>query len=194
MNATIPLPIPTQRLLLRDLEPSDLMALLACTSDPAVTQYMYYAPMSLEKTREYLRQLIAASTWSPRTSWHLAVVRSADQTVLGTCDLSVDGHGEGDLGYLLARFAWGQGYASEAARVMVRHGFETLGLQRIYGLCHAAHAHSARVLEKAGLVRESLLRNCATLKDEQWDMLLYSRTRASWRAALCDPHSGRPGS
>jgi RimJ/RimL family protein N-acetyltransferase len=65
---------------------------------------------------------------------------------------------------------------------MVRHGFETLGLRRIYSLCHSAHRASGGVLEKAGLAQESLLRNCSTLKNKQWDMQLYSRTLAGWRA------------
>lgn len=180
MSAAIPLPIRTERLLLRDLALQDLRALFACTSDPDVTRFMYYAPMSLAETEDYLQQLIATQHERPRSSWHLAVVRASDQRVLGVCDVTCDTKGHADLGYMLAPFAWGQGYASEAACAMVRHAFETLGLERIAGLCHTAHQASAHVLEKAGLVLETVVRDCKTLKGEQWDMLLYGRSRASW--------------
>ena len=177
------LPIRTERLVLRDLLPSDLEALHACTSDPGVTHFMYYAPMSLSQTEQYLREMIAAQLLRPRRAWELAIVRSADGVVLGACDITLNEPGAGDLGYLLARFAWGYGYATEAACAMVREGFETLGLERIDGLCHIEHLASAHVLEKAGLLHERLLRSYKTVKGEPWDMLLYSRTRDAWRAA-----------
>jgi RimJ/RimL family protein N-acetyltransferase len=184
MSALICLPLPTERLLLRDFVPSDLKALFACMSDPAVTRFMYYGPMTLAQTEEHLLQLIDAQGRSPRTSWELAVVRASDQAVLGACDIMLDAQGHGDLGYLLARGAWGQGYASEAAGAMVRQGFMALELPRIYSLCHCAHRASARVMEKAGLLREALLRDHPTPRNESWDMLLYSRTRDSWLASL----------
>lgn len=180
MNASLPLPIRTARLTLRDFVPSDLTSVLAYTSDPLVTRFMYCSPMSLSQTHEFLLQVIGAQRQRPRASWELAVVRSSDQALLGACDISLDEHGDGDLGYILARFAWGHGYASEAAAAIVRHGFNVLRLPRIFGLCHVAHRASARVLEKAGLRRESLIERCKTVKGEQWDMLVYSRTRETW--------------
>jgi RimJ/RimL family protein N-acetyltransferase len=195
MSPRLRLPIRTERLVLRDLVPSDLEALYACTSDPDVTRFMYYAPMSLTQTEEYLAEMIAAQLLWPRRAWELAIVRARDGVFLGACDLMRHPHvgaqdsGAADLGYLLARFAWGYGYATEAARAVVRQGFETLGLERIDALCHSGHLASAHVLEKAGLLHERLLRSHKIVKGEPWDMLLYSRTRDSWRAAQ---HAGEP--
>jgi RimJ/RimL family protein N-acetyltransferase len=183
MSPRLRLPIRTERLVLRDLLSSDLEALHACTSDPDVTRFMYYSPMSLTQTEEYLHDMIAAQLLRPRKAWELAIVRAADGVLLGACDITLHERGAGDLGYLLARFAWGYGYATEAARAMVREGFETLGLKRIDALCHIEHLASAHVLEKAGLLQERLLRSHKIVKGEPWDMLLYSRTRDAWRAA-----------
>jgi RimJ/RimL family protein N-acetyltransferase len=58
---------------------------------------------------------------------------------------------EVEVGYRLLRDAWGRGFATEGARALVRHGFETLGLYRIIGLTHPDNAASQRVLQKAGL-------------------------------------------
>jgi [ribosomal protein S5]-alanine N-acetyltransferase len=180
MSAWLCLPVQTARLMLRDFVAADLPALHACTSDPAVTRYMYYAPMTEAQTREYLLELLASQMQRPRMRWDLAVVRTGDGEVLGACDITCDERGGGDVGYILARSAWGQGYASEAARAMVGQGFEALGLKRIDGMCHADHGASARVLEKAGLRRHSLHPKLRAVKGESWDMLLYSRSRDSW--------------
>ena len=56
-------------------------------------------------------------------------------------------------GYVLARDAWGQGYATEALAAMVNVAHET-GVRRLYALCHAGHRASWRVLEKCGFVRD----------------------------------------
>lgn len=179
LSPQLRLPLQTARLTLRNFAPSDLKDWHLCMSDPRATRFMYYPPMSLEQTRDYLQELIEAQHAHPRASWELAVVRTEDQRFLGACDLTLDEEGQGDLGYIFAPHAWGQGYATEAARCMVAQGFQSLGLKRIYGMCPTVHTASARVLEKAGLVREARLpRRLA--RQEPWDMLLFSRTRDSW--------------
>lgn len=60
---------------------------------------------------------------------------------------------DAELGYRLARRFWGQGYATEMSRVLVRHGREQLGLPRVIAFVDAEHRASMRVLEKAGLAR-----------------------------------------
>ncbi len=56
-----------------------------------------------------------------------------------------------EVGYRLLHEAWGQGFATEGARELVRYGFGDLGLYRIIGLTHRDNAASQRVLMKSGL-------------------------------------------
>jgi RimJ/RimL family protein N-acetyltransferase len=58
-----------------------------------------------------------------------------------------------EIGWRLVQTAWGHGYASEAAAPIVRHGFETAGLDRIIAEIHPEHVRSHRVAEKLGLRR-----------------------------------------
>jgi ribosomal-protein-alanine N-acetyltransferase len=58
---------------------------------------------------------------------------------------------EVEVGYRLLHEAWGQGFATEVARELVRYGFEEVGLDRIIGLTHPDNVASQRVLMKAGL-------------------------------------------
>ena len=78
---------------------------------------------------------------------------------------------------MLARDAWGRGYATEAARALVAAGFAQLGLRRIVATCDPANAASARVLEKAGLRRAALLPRYEWAKGRWWDALLYEIRR-----------------
>jgi RimJ/RimL family protein N-acetyltransferase len=57
-----------------------------------------------------------------------------------------------EVGYRLRHDAWGQGFATEGARELVRYGFDTVGLTRIIGITHPDNAASQNVLKKCGLV------------------------------------------
>jgi RimJ/RimL family protein N-acetyltransferase len=61
--------------------------------------------------------------------------------------------GEAVLAFYLARDYWNRGLASEAGHAFVRHGFETLSLQRIHAGMNASNAASIRVIEKLGFTR-----------------------------------------
>ena len=63
-----------------------------------------------------------------------------------------------EVGYTLARAAWGRGYATEAARAVLRWGFAGLRLPRVVAVADPANRASLRVLEKLGMAR----RACAT--------------------------------
>jgi RimJ/RimL family protein N-acetyltransferase len=117
----------------------------------------------------------------PRRTWELAVIRRADDRLIGACDVTLDHEREGDPGYIFARDVWGQGYASEAAHAMVDAGFTQLQLERIFATCAAEHGASARVLEKAGLRRRTVLHRHQEAKGRWWDMWLYDLTRADWQ-------------
>ena len=57
------------------------------------------------------------------------------------------------VGFALARWAWGRGYGTEMASAVLRHGFVTLGLRTIAGMASLGNVASQRVLEKIGLER-----------------------------------------
>ena len=155
---TLPmLPLATARLLLRDFGEEDWPAAHAYRADPEVTRYMLtMAPESLEQTRAWLRELRQESQRQPRRRYTLAIVLRADDRVIGQISIgpsAEDFPAEGEIGfgYMLHRDAWGQGYASEAARAIVSFGFDVLGARQVSAWCFAENRASARVLEKAGL-------------------------------------------
>src|SRR6266511_3022587 len=69
-----------------------------------------------------------------------------------------------EIGYWLGEALWGRGIATAALRAVTRHAFETHELNRLFALPFARNFASIRVLEKAGFVREGVLR-CSAVKD-----------------------------
>jgi ribosomal-protein-alanine N-acetyltransferase len=84
-----------------------------------------------------------------------AVVEKHRQEVIGYCGLfffpDLGGQSEVEIGYRLARSAWGQGYATEAAMAVRDLAFSTLGIERLISLIDPANVASIRVAEKVGM-------------------------------------------
>jgi RimJ/RimL family protein N-acetyltransferase len=83
-------------------------------------------------------------------------------------------HQRADLGYWLGVPFWGQGYATEAARLVISYGFVRLQLHRIQARCFPRNRASARVLEKVGMRYEGLLRGYLRKGDAFEDALLFA--------------------
>jgi RimJ/RimL family protein N-acetyltransferase len=97
---------------------------------------------------------------------------------VGCIGLRVDFlHSRGELGYWIGVPYWGRGYATEAARRLVGFAFDTLGLNRVHASCFSRNRASARVLEKAGLVREGVLRRHVRRFGRFEDLTLYGLVR-----------------
>lgn len=176
----ITIPIHTARLTLRDFVASDFDAIHAYASDAAVTRFMFYGPRSTADTQAYLDLMLASQREVPRLIWELGVVVSAENCLIGACDLTVENTNEADLGFVFGRDAWGRGYATEAAQALVRAAFEELGVTRVFATCDIANTASARVLEKAGLRCEATLERHKHARDRWWTSFLYALRRDEW--------------
>jgi RimJ/RimL family protein N-acetyltransferase len=93
--------------------------------------------------------------WASRRSGPYLIVNGDD--VIGSTGLDVETTWRASTGYVLARAAWGSGYATEVATAMVALA-DAIGLIRLYALCHPDNAASARVLANAGFSLEGVLR------------------------------------
>jgi RimJ/RimL family protein N-acetyltransferase len=81
---------------------------------------------------------------------------------------------QAELGYWLGVPYWGKGYATECARAVVRFGFETLKLHRIFASHFAHNLASGRVLRKVGMQYEGCLRGYVFKWDKFYDSELYA--------------------
>jgi len=175
------LPLLTERLELRDFLERDVDSVHRWASDPEVVRFMGWGPNTREQTREFLQRKFAERTGEPRMAWDLAVLRRDTGRVIGSVGLRIGPDGEqAALGYCYDQDAWGHGYATEAAREMLRFGFDDLGLHRIHASVDTRNGASIRVLDKIGMRQEGRLRQHARIRGEWRDSFLYAILRSEW--------------
>ena len=155
--AKAPERIETARLVLRRPVASDAYDIFArYASDPEVTRFLGWPiHQSLADTRAFLRY--SDAEWMRWPAGPYMVLARGDKSLLGATGLAFETPYRAATGYVLARDAWGQGYATEALRAMV-DAARTVGPRRLYALCHTEHRASRRVLEKCGFLCEGVLR------------------------------------
>ncbi len=176
---SFPEQIETERLVLRWPTEADAAEIFArYATDPQVTRYLSWKPhRSVDETIAFQR---LDREWREAGTSFAWLIRSRDTNlVLGMIGHRLHGS-RAHLGYCLARDAWGQGYATEAARRVVALALEEPPVWRVESVCDAEHTASARVLEKAGLVYEGTLRRYMVLPnlgDVPRDMRCYARVR-----------------
>jgi RimJ/RimL family protein N-acetyltransferase len=123
----------------------------------------------------------AAEQWISMDDPHRFAID--DGQLVGAIGLMMKGDGIAEIGYWIGVPFWGRGYASEAAREVIRYGFEECGLHRIYAGIFRRNPASGRVLEKAGLTYEGTLRKHQKKWDEYLDVLFYGILREEWLAS-----------
>ena len=146
----------TDRLELVPLSEDHLPFLVDLNSDPVVHRFLFHRGLTPEETEDRLRRALAAAAhaaglgqWigcddgEPMGLWILQPPHGPSQPQVP---------GEADLGYRLPQRHWRRGYAAEGARELVRHGFEDLGLTRIFAQTMAVNQPSRATMASAGLM------------------------------------------
>ena len=146
----------TARLLLRLPSMDDAEPVYSYARDPEVSKYLFWRPHeNVEITREFLRRCIRC--WEDQSAFPWVITRKADRSLLGMIELRIDDF-RADFGYGIAPQYWGNGYTTEAATAVVDWAIGQEHIFRVWAICDIENVASARVLEKAGLQREGILR------------------------------------
>ena len=100
------------------------------------------------------------ASWAAGTDLTYAITRRDTGELIGAIHLAiVADHAKAEIGYWIGAADWNHGYCTEAARALVRFGFETLGLHRIQGRHLVRNAASGRVMAKLGMQLEGVHRD-----------------------------------
>jgi len=173
----------TPRLILRPMRHADAADLFAVYSDPQVFRHI---PIGDWKHIDESHQRIARdiNMMADGTYIRLGVERREDSRVIGEVlifNLAIDSK-RAELGYALARSAWGSGYVSEALPPLVDYGFKQMGLNRLQAVIDPRNAASARVLERLSFLYEGRQREHYIVRGETTDSNLYGLLRREWEA------------
>ena len=146
-----PLSIATARLQLAKPRPTDASEIFArYASDPDVTRFLGWPRhQSLKDTESFLE--LSDREWRHFPAGPYLIRSRDDGQLLGSTGFAFDSDHVAATGYVLARDAWGRGYATEALAALVTLA-PTIALERVYAYCHPDHRASRRVLEKCAFV------------------------------------------
>jgi ribosomal-protein-alanine N-acetyltransferase len=121
-------------------------------SDEEVTRYLGWPRhRTVADTQGFLA--FSAVQWEREGAGPYLIWTRADGRLLGSTGLGLEPQGQAITGYVLAKDAWGKGYATEALTAVVEVAAD-IGIRRLYALCHSQHRASWRVLEKCRFERD----------------------------------------
>lgn len=170
--------IETSRLVMRRPRPVDAETIFTrYASDPEVTRFVAWPRhRSLDDTKAFLAW--SEAEWRRWPAGPYLIELKADGLLIGGSGFAFETPWRASTGYVLARDAWGCGYATETLGAIAALA-PGLGLRRLYALCDPDHGASWRVLERCGFAREGRLRRHAELPNlrpgEPSDLLCYAR-------------------
>ncbi len=170
----MPLPIHTQRLVLRNLAYEDVSALLEIVSHPSVARITTNIEASEGSVRKYIDLQNSYQPFEKDRYYDLGVERTKDGRLVGLIGLMCQDHRQGLIGWALGIDERGNGYATEAASALIAFGFSELGLHRIYAVTSSVNRASWRVMERAGMRKEAQLREAEFREGEWIDTLIYA--------------------
>ena len=157
--------ISTERLVIRPFTEDDCEAMLEIQSNPEMTKYTPDEPWkSIEDAQKFVKMVLWLYDLENNIFSHFfAIVKKESNKLIGYCGIGGIEYDrtQNEVFYGIHQGYWGNGYATEVGRAMLKYGFVTLGLDRIIGAVHTENAGSINVLEKIGLSRVGLISGLA---------------------------------
>lgn len=168
--------IETPRLILREYRLTDVPIVNGYSSNPKVVKFVPFGPTTTKDVKKFIQRTIKDRRKRPRKEYQLAVTLKETKQLIGGCNITVQSfeHKKAHIGYMLDPAFHGNGYATEAANALLKFGFKTLKLHRIYGSTDIRNHASVHVMEKCGLKREAHLRHNVFQKGEWRDSYIYA--------------------
>lgn len=166
----------TVRLLLEELSLEDLQLVHALHSIPELDEYNTLGiPKDLDETKKVIQSGIEDQDKNPRSefAWKISLKESRDVIGLAGMFPSNDRFRLAEIYYKIHPDFWGNGYATEVARELVRFGFDDLKVHKVEAGVATGNVRSVRVLEKIGMTREGLRRKILPIRGEWKDNYHY---------------------
>ncbi|WP_225744587.1 GNAT family N-acetyltransferase [Marinilactibacillus sp. Marseille-P9653] len=172
--------IETDRLLLRPVTLDDAEDMYEYASDEQTVFYVFKEiHQSVEDTED---NIVAYFLKDPIGKYAMEVKETGK--MIGTIDLRAqEKQFQAEIGYIMNKAYHGKGYMTEAGKALIKLGFETLGLERIYALHDERNAASGKVMQRLGMTKEGTLRHAS--KDHEGTYVndvYYSMLKKEYRA------------
>jgi [ribosomal protein S5]-alanine N-acetyltransferase len=168
--------IETERLVLREPSPDDTEALFAVMGPAHAWQKQAVEPPTVDDTREYIRQyFLRRGTDEMRLLYFfIAVPKDNPGAIIAQASLQLTAPHIASLGFGVDESQTRRGYGSEIARRMLSFGFGEARLHRIQASVAVENEASSRLLDKIGMHREGVARDCIFAQGRWWSEVQYA--------------------
>jgi RimJ/RimL family protein N-acetyltransferase len=166
---------------LRPLEREDAQQCVAWFNNPEITRWLLmYRPINLRAEEEFIDKALQ----SEHDLVLGIVVQNNDRLIGGTGLHQIDfKNRHAGFGISIGeKEEWDKGYGTEATRLMVRHAFETLNLNRVWLHVYEYNQRGIRTYEKVGFQKEGILRQDTYGEGRYWDTIVMAILREEWNA------------
>jgi RimJ/RimL family protein N-acetyltransferase len=182
-----------ERVRLRAVEREDVKKFCEWINDPEVTYGLgLYLPMSIVDEERWFDGLAQRDANEKPLSIE---ARDGDGwKLIGNCRVfEIEWvNSSGELGIMIGdKSIWNQGYGTEVMTLLLRHGFETLNLNRIYLRVYGDNPRAKRSYEKAGFVEEGCLREAVFKRGKYGDLFIMSVLRSEWLSRKKEKNASR---
>jgi RimJ/RimL family protein N-acetyltransferase len=140
----------TERFYIRQWELSDAEELFKIMSDSRVHAYTGDSPWSTERTAKYIKLMLDKDLKTLET-FHGACVLKSDSSMIGFTGLNPYLHKEPEIEWQFGARYWGNGYATEIGKAVIKEAFSSTDIDSIYGMVNPKNKASMRVMEKIGM-------------------------------------------
>ncbi|OXS60000.1 GNAT family N-acetyltransferase [Cohnella sp. CIP 111063] len=169
--------IATNRLIVRPFEPADWPEVLGYASDEETMFYMPEGVFDEAAAKRFVRDNEA-----PEARNFAMELKDGGRLAGHIVFHPWFGHHTYEIGWVTAPGLQRRGFATEAARAVLRFGFEELQLHRVIATCQPENAPSSRVMEKLGMRREGLFKKCIPRGGGVWwDEYVYAVLAEEWK-------------
>jgi len=149
-------------------------AVLESKAELSPRMYWYHPGYSIEEARTWVESCDEA--WERESEYRFAITDSGSGVFLGSCALTIVNRefGVAEIGYYVRTNRTKQGVATTAVSLVIQFGFNKLKLNRMEIVIMVDNAASQRVAEKAGAIREGILRNRIIVREKAYNAVLFS--------------------
>ncbi len=164
---------------LRPLERPDAAAIVPWFNDPDVNHFLErVAPMTLHQEEQWI-----ADAYDGAHNLALGIALREDDRLVGVVGLKDIDSRNRSAGFGISigvKELWGRGHGTEATRLIVKHCFETLNLNRVWLHVFEYNQRGLKAYEKVGFRREGVLRQSAFRDGRYWDTVVMGLLRQDW--------------
>lgn len=176
--------IETERLRLRPFKLEDLPHMQRYGVREEYYRYLPLDPLTPESIAEFHNHLMSLQDQQKEYQLQFAIEPITIRHIVGAINLNSLNlaHQSASVGYALDSEYQGLGYMTEALMAILDYGFTTLSLHRIWAYADPRNTKSWKVMERAGLKREGLLREDKFIRGNRRDSYLYSILKPEWKS------------